>query len=574
MKLNDIEEQDFEQEELNRKSEEKTEKRIEKKAKRIVLFGAPIVAVVLVVVILVVSLNSNSTETVYRETTVNYGDLTVGVTESGAVTVGATEQTFDLDISAFVATGQSTSQTGNIWGAAGGGMGSPMGTETTATTTSSSTRELEIEEIYVSVGEEIEVGTALLKLTDESVESIRSELETDVTSAELTLNELVTSQKTSRLTASHTYESNNAYGTIAQSDYNETIEGLNQTVTDANTSLTEANQDLVSLQEDLAKLRIEYNNAAAAYSAAELALSQTDITQDIYSYVETENLREDAESTKDSLEDELEKLEESIEEQETRIATCESNVVKAQTNLASQTVNAYATYSSRILASENASEIYNVSTAYLDVDLVEAQGDYDEAKEKLDTFDAYIVEGIVLSEYNGVITEIAAVVGNSLSTSETMLSLYDWDDVTILIDVSEDEMNAVALDEIVNITFDAYPDTLFSGKISNIDDAVTDSSSLEVTYPVTVTVQGEVSGLYGGMTGDVTFITKETKEVTYVLNRAIVRTGTKSFVKVKDSNGDIVEKQVTTGFSDGVNVEIIEGLSEGDIVLIESKVSE
>ena len=33
-------------------------------------------------------------------------------------------------------------------------------------------------------------------------------------------------------------------------------------------------------------------------------------------------------------------------------------------------------------------------------------------------------------------------------------------------------------------------------------------------------------------------------------------------------------KEVTTGFSDGVNVEIIEGLSEGDVVLIESKVSE
>ena len=41
-----------------------------------------------------------------------------------------------------------------------------------------------------------------------------------------------------------------------------------------------------------------------------------------------------------------------------------------------------------------------------------------------------------------------------------------------------------------------------------------------------------------------------------------------------DENGSIVEKDVTTGFSDGVNVEITEGLSQGDTVLIESKVSE
>ena len=57
-------------------------------------------------------------------------------------------------------------------------------------------------------------------------------------------------------------------------------------------------------------------------------------------------------------------------------------------------------------------------------------------------------------------------------------------------------------------------------------------------------------------------------------NRAIFRDGTRSYVKVRDENGSIVEKDVTTGFSDGVNVEITEGLSQGDTVLIESKVSE
>lgn len=104
--------------------------------------------------------------------------------------------------------------------------------------------------------------------------------------------------------------------------------------------------------------------------------------------------------------------------------------------------------------------------------------------------------------------------------------------------------------------------------------AAYDSSSGEVYYTITVTVQGDVSGLYEGMTGDVTCVTKETKEVTYVSNRAIFRDGTRSYVKVRDENGNIVEKDVTTGFSDGVNVEITEGLSQGDTVLIESKVSE
>ena len=75
------------------------------------------------------------------------------------------------------------------------------------------------------------------------------------------------------------------------------------------------------------------------------------------------------------------------------------------------------------------------------------------------------------------------------------------------------------------------------------------------------------------MTGDITFITKETEEVMYVSNRAIIREGTKSYVKVKEADGSVKKTQVVTGFSDGVNVEIVEGLEVGDVVLIESKVT-
>ena len=40
-------------------------------------------------------------EVTYREVQAEYGELTVGLEESGNVTVGTTEQTFDLDLSAY-----------------------------------------------------------------------------------------------------------------------------------------------------------------------------------------------------------------------------------------------------------------------------------------------------------------------------------------------------------------------------------------------------------------------------------------------------------------------------------------
>ena len=76
------------------------------------------------------------------------------------------------------------------------------------------------------------------------------------------------------------------------------------------------------------------------------------------------------------------------------------------------------------------------------------------------------------------------------------------------------------------------------------------------------------------MTAQVTFITKETETVVYVSNRAVSRENGKSYVKKKEADGSITRQEIITGFSDGVNVEIKEGLSEGDTVLIESKVSD
>jgi HlyD family secretion protein len=220
------------------------------------------------------------------------------------------------------------------------------------------------------------------------------------------------------------------------------------------------------------------------------------------------------------------------------------------------------------------SEYYSITTTSLDNDIQIALDNYESAVEKLEEFDSYIVDNQVLSEYSGVVTEVPLEVSDTIGQNTILLTLYDQDEVTMDISISEDDYKTVDIDGQVNISFTAYPDTIYNGEITEVSDATYDSSSGEIYYTLTVTVLGDVSGLYEGMTGDITLVTKETKEVTYVSNRAIFRDGTRSYVKVRDADSNIVEKDVVTGFSDGVNVEIVEGLSKGDIVLIESKVSE
>lgn len=101
--------------------------------------------------------DSAESETVYKETTAGYGTLTVGITESGSVTIGSISQDMDEDISI----------------SSDSGSGQTSGTQASGTSTGNSSVALEVEEVYISVGQQVKAGDALLKLTDDSIEKYR-----------------------------------------------------------------------------------------------------------------------------------------------------------------------------------------------------------------------------------------------------------------------------------------------------------------------------------------------------------------------------------------------------------------
>lgn len=532
-----------------------------------------VLAVVLVLSLCMIPLFRNEEEAVYKETAVTYGKLTVGITESGNVTVGTTEQEFGLDISAF-----SNSGTGFGMGEMMGGM--PGMFQASGSSSSSSDdkeiRELEVEEVYISVGQRIEKGDALFKLTAESVAGIRQELETDVSDAKLALEQLQTEQKSTRLTAAHTYEKNTIYGQAAQLEYEEAVNDLTTALTDANLALGDKKEELAGEQERLSELQEKYAEDKRLLNEAEYLLKVIDIDdgEDLYGYVVAEDSRETAAKTVEVDEDDIEKQEETIAALEKEIINLEKKLTEAQKAKRTGDIEAVRALEERNLYYNNASEIYGIDTEMIEDDLNSAQEEYGDAQAKLEDFDTYIVDGIVSAEYSGVITEVSVASEDTIENNQTLLALNNYDDVTIAVDIKESDIDEIKIGDEVHVNIAALPDESFTGTVTEIGDAEVNSSTSVITYEVTVTISGNLTGVYENMTGDVTFITKETKEVLQLVNRAVIREGAKSYVKVKDGEGNIVKKEITTGFSDGVNVEIVEGLSEGDVVLIESKVSD
>lgn len=530
-------------------------------------------------------------EVTYRETTVEYGSLVVGIEESGTVDIGTVEQTFELDMSALQrvetsnSSGAGSMPGGNNFGGAGGMSGGAnaggmdmfsqmfnmSGGSSSVASAGSGASTLEIAEVCVSVGQQVEAGDVLYRLENTGVEELAADLESNVTKAEADLNALIADQELSKATAENTYQTNVAYGNYAVTEKNSTISSLQQAVTEKEQALASAQESVTTFKAQLEQVQYDYNLAEENLGNCTWSLEHVD-KEDVFAFTYYFGLVKEATALAESVEQNLEKIESNLEQAEKNVETCKRELAKAQRNLAGGTLTAQETYELRMLAYNNAQETYDITLAYLEDDLAEQEEIYAEAKEKWDEFSSHIDGTEVRAKYSGVITSVNLAAGDALTTGAAIVTLYDINEVSMTVTLEEDDMEDISEGGLANISFTAYPDEIYKAVVSEVSDASSDSSGT-TTYDVTVTLEGDASGLFQGMTGNITFITKEMEEVMYVSNRAITRSGTKSYVKVKDADGKVKTQEVITGFSDGVNVEIVEGLEVGDVVLIESKVA-
>ena len=559
---------------FRKKAEQAAEwSRIHKK-RAVVLYAATALILIATIVIAMIykskSESESSANTVYREETVTKGALTVGITEEGTVTIGTTAQTLDVDISAY--TGSDNTSTNSWQNAGGGGMPGQQTQTTTTTSTDSDTRELEVKQVYVNVGQEIAKGDPIALLDADSVNDIKADLQADVEDAKNTYDETAASQTVSDQTAEQNYKLYSLYGDTAQSAYDTTVATLQDAVDSAQQDLDDANDTLQDYQDQLTEDQTNLPTFKKALENATYTANGIDKETAMYGWLTAEDSRETAQELVDNTEDEIDDLTDEIKAQNTKIAEYEIALESAKKAYELGVIEAKATMDTHIFQNQNADTYLSVSKAQNALATEEAKDDLTQAQKKLSEFNSYIQNNEIIAAENGVISAVSITAGDDLYSNSDLITVNDYDKVTATVDVSEDDIDYAKVGAEAKVNIDAFPDTVFDASVTDVGDANYDSSTGTTSYEVTVTLSGDLSELYSGMTAEVTFITKDTENVLYIPNRAVIREDGKSYVKLKKATGSIITQEVTTGFSDGTNVEVKDGLSEGDTVVIESKV--
>ena len=154
------------------------------------------------------------------------------------------------------------------------------------------------------------------------------------------------------------------------------------------------------------------------------------------------------------------------------------------------------------------------------------------------------------------------------STAQTLQPLRFPGDTSMLLSVSVDELdiNSVEQGQTAQVTFDAIEDKTFEGTVTKVGNTASASGGV-AKYTVEITIPKDEK-MKAGMNASATITIEEKENIVTIPVNALQERGEEVFVYTEqDDEGNLSgEQQVTTGLSDGENVEITEGLSEGDVV--------
>ena len=135
--------------------------------------------------------------------------------------------------------------------------------------------------------------------------------------------------------------------------------------------------------------------------------------------------------------------------------------------------------------------------------------------------------------------------------------------------IDEDELDTISVGQEAQIEIEALDKIKVTGYVTKISNSGTYSSSGS-KFGVTVTFQNDGEILLG-MTAKCSIVLEKAENVIAVAKESITESNGKSYVKVKDENGNMTTTEITTGIENDAYVEVKSGLSVGDIVYIEKE---
>ncbi len=473
-------------------------------------------------------------------------------------------------------------------------------------------------EVYAKAGAYVEEGDVLVmidaSLQEEQIELLKSELELEI----LTLEATLLDAESRKLKALQTYQTTLVVGQYAESNYNLDMEDLDEQLSSMESSITTLDTEIALAEIDISNLEEKYEISSlessvssktsalsslqsqlatvqADYDAAEEALK--DATGEEEDYDEIVEEEEEAKTELEELQSEISTASQSLSEAESKLSQAYESVESEEERLLSEIDSAndskesvtsniwdYATdetlnrlqvsstYDTSMYEYGVAEQVYNNTLAQIDNEVSTAQDKVADLEEEIAEYDG--ITNMITAPCAGYVMSQTEA-GAEVNANGTITTLAGNTSVDILVSIDQEDIADLSVGMETSVVFDAYEDQPMDGVIDSI--SIVPSGGMQSSVSYTVTVACDLTNydnivIYESMTATVTFIQKQTKDVLVISSKCVTNESGKQYVKVINELGVVEQVEITTGFSDGFDVEVTSGLEEGDIVILESAV--
>ena len=394
------------------------------------------------------------------------------------------------------------------------------------------TAELEIEEVYAVSGEEVTAGDKILKLTEDSVEEARKELERALEDAELAYRTGAIEYEQNLITAEYTRDSAILTGQQAKEVYDETVASLQSAVARAEEELQDAEDDIAEYESyvndgsyksyfkaDEYQAIYDENLKALTDKLDEWGISWSQITggsagsvqaggtagnvlgssgQDsnssnvktlasLYSILE-QNLK-DLEEAQEKYEDAVTNASFNLQTLQLKLPSLQQAVTEAKENYEIQLAQAKLTYETSLSSAERAESDYNTTVEKAESDLASLKSTYEDAKENLELFESSVGDGYFYASEDGTILRTMVRAEQALTSDAVVFVYSNPKELTVTVSVDQSDITKLTVGDSAYVQSSAGSG--FTGVITAIDLVSSSDSRTSVTYSVTVQINVE-----------------------------------------------------------------------------------
>jgi HlyD family secretion protein len=169
--------------------------------------------------------------------------------------------------------------------------------------------------------------------------------------------------------------------------------------------------------------------------------------------------------------------------------------------------------------------------------------------------------------FSGTVTRVDIKTGDQVSPGTTAIRIDDLSSLLVDVRVSEVDINKIAVDQPVNLTFDAILGTEYRGFVSDVAPVGQNVQGI-VEFLVTVELSDTNGDVKPGMTAGVNVVVNQLENVVLVPNRAVrVQDGQRVVYVLR--NGSLEMVQVSLGASSDTMSQVLEStLQTGDAIVL------